>query len=346
MRRRLRTGRHEHGTRWLVILALALLVQVPLLLWLSSWLQPGEAEPQTRVRARLVAQRFSAPPKPPVDRDEDLPEDAQVVEIPETAEPEPEKPVDTKHVADRRSKVAQERLPRRTSAADRRKVQGELRVDSPSEVQSKRSKSAEPSAAPESVQQEMAASTRKLRPLADEGARPPDSNSSDGAKAQIRLPTLTRSEALASLQGLSGSFASDDHLPEVQRDGEETLLNANRYKYADFFYRVKDTVRRHWHPDRVYRSRDPSGRVYGVKDRYTVLQVTLDESGYLKRMVTSRRSGLDFLDTEARSAFKRAHPFPNPPSGLLADGGEVRFQFGFYFELSTGKHRFRWKRLD
>ena len=78
----------------------------------------------------------------------------------------------------------------------------------------------------------------------------------------------------------------------------------------------------------------------------TLLQVTLDESGYLKRMVTSKRSGLDFLDHEARRAFKRAHPFPNPPHGLVVEGGEVRFQFGFYFELSTGKHRFRWKRLD
>jgi len=330
----------------LVILALALLVQAPLLIWFASWLQPGEARESQRVRARLVAQRFAAPPKKPVDPDEALPDDAQIVEVPETEEPEPKDTVKTKHVADRRSKVAQERQARRTRARDTRKVQGKLRVDEASEVQSKRSKSVEPSAAPEAIQREMAASARKLRQVADEGSRPPDSSAEQGQKAQIRLPALTRAEALASLQGLSGSFASDDHLPDVQREGEETLLNANRYKYADFFYRVKDTVRRHWHPDRVYRSRDPSGRVYGVKDRYTVLQVTLDESGYLKRMVTSKRSGLDFLDLEARSAFKRAHPFPNPPSGLLADGGEVRFQFGFYFELSTGKHRFRWKRLD
>jgi TonB family protein len=83
-----------------------------------------------------------------------------------------------------------------------------------------------------------------------------------------------------------------------------------------------------------------------VKDRYTVLQVTLDKSGTLKKMITSKRSGLDFLDREARRAFKRAHPFPNPPSALVAEGGEVRFQFGFYFELSSGKHRFRWKRLE
>lgn len=317
-----------------------------MLIWFSSWLAPGEVQTSNRVRARLLAQRFAAVPKPPVDPEEQLPDDAQIVEVPETEDPEPKEVPKTRHVADRRSKVAEERQAARRSAADRRKVQGKLRVQETSEVQSKRSKSTAPSAAPESMHQEMAAASRKLRPLADQGSRRPDSNAHEGKEAQIRLPSLTRAEALASLQGLSGAFASDDHLPDVKREGEETLLNANRYKYADFFYRVKDTVRRHWHPDRVYRSRDPSGRVYGVKDRYTVLQVTLDESGYLKRMVTSKRSGLDFLDLEARSAFKRAHPFPNPPSGLLADGGEVRFQFGFYFELSTGKHRFRWKRLE
>jgi TonB family protein len=336
----------EDRSRWLVILTVALLVQAPLLVWFSSWLDPGESKPASRVRARLVAQRFAATPKRPLDPEAQLPEDAQIVEVPETAEPEPREALKTKHVADRRSKVSEERQPRHRSAPDERKVQGKVRVDTASEVQSKRSKSSEPSAAPESKQREMAAASRELRPLADQGSRRPDSSADDGEKARILLPSLTRAEALASLQGLSGSFASDDHLPDVKREGEETLLNANRYKYADFFYRVKDTVRRHWHPDRVYRSRDPSGRVYGVKDRYTVLQVTLDESGYLKRMVTSKRSGLDFLDLEARSAFKRAHPFPNPPSGLLADGGEVRFQFGFYFELSTGKHRFRWKRLE
>ena len=317
-----------------------------MLLWFSSWLDVGETQPTSRVRARLVAQRFAATPKPPVDPEAELPEDAQIVEVPETVEAEPKEVVPTKRVADRRSKVSEERQARRVSAPDNRKVQGKVRVEETSEVQSKRSKSSAPSAAPQANQQEMAAASRELRPMADQGHRRPNSSAVDGERAQIRLPALTRSEALASLQGLSGSFASDDHLPDVTREGEETLLNANRYKYADFFYRVKDTVRRHWHPDRVYRTRDPSGRVYGVKDRYTVLHVTLDESGYLKRMVTSKRSGLDFLDLEARSAFKRAHPFPNPPSGLLADGGEVRFQFGFYFELSTGKHRFRWKRLE
>jgi TonB family protein len=317
-----------------------------MLAWFASWMDASDVTPQERVRVRLMASRFSPPPKRAPDDDEVLPEDAQIVEVPVTAEPEPTESLDTKRVADRRSRAALERQAERLSASDGRKVRGTTQVEEVSEVQSKRSTSSEPTAAPQAAEERVASASRSLRRLADGGLSRPDSRLLDGGEAKIRLPSLTRSEALANLQGLSGSFSGDDHLEDVQRKGEETLLNANRYKYADFFYRVKDMVRRHWHPDRVYRSRDPTGRVYGVKDRYTILQVTLDESGYLKRMVTSKRSGLDFLDHEARRAFKRAHPFPNPPSGLVVGGGEVRFQFGFYFELSTGRQRFRWKRLD
>ena len=317
-----------------------------MLAWFASWLDASEGAHEDRVRVRLMASRLTPPPKRPLDDDEVLPKDAQIVEVPETAEPEPEKPLDTKRVADRRSRAAKEQQAERLSPSDGRKVRGTTQVEELSEIQSKRSRSPEPTAAPQGSDERVASSAESLRRLADRGSSRPEATKLDGEHAKIRLPSLTRSEALANLQGLSGSFSGDDHLKDVQRKGEETLLNANRYKYADFFYRVKDMVRRHWHPDRVYRSRDPTGRVYGVKDRYTVLQVTLDESGYLKRMVTSKRSGLDFLDHEARRAFKRAHPFPNPPGGLIADGGEVRFQFGFYFELSTGRQRFRWKRLD
>ncbi|MEC9071138.1 MAG: TonB family protein [Myxococcota bacterium] len=158
------------------------------------------------------------------------------------------------------------------------------------------------------------------------------------------LPVTTRKARLASLQGISGSFASDDLLRDVKDVADDTLLNANRYRYADFFYRVKDLVRRHWRPDQVYRARDPTGRLYGTKDRYTVLDVTLDAEGRVTGLRTDSRSGLDFMDEEARGAFLRAEVFPNPPEGLIRDGS-IKFRFGFFFEIGTGKQRFGWRRL-
>ena len=43
---------------------------------------------------------------------------------------------------------------------------------------------------------------------------------------------------------------------------------------------------------------------------------------------------VDFLDLEAIKAFERAQPFPNPPPAILAMDQTVRFQFGFFLELS------------
>ncbi len=39
-------------------------------------------------------------------------------------------------------------------------------------------------------------------------------------------------------------------------------------------------------------------------------------------------------------AFERAQPFPNPPPGLVENDSTVRFQFGFFLEMS-GSPRMR-----
>ena len=54
-----------------------------------------------------------------------------------------------------------------------------------------------------------------------------------------------------------------------------------------------------------------------------------------------RRSKLQRL---VLAAFRRAQPFLNPPKGLVKDG-QFSFEFGFFFEISSGRHGFRWKRL-
>ena len=90
-------------------------------------------------------------------------------------------------------------------------------------------------------------------------------------------------------------------------------------------------LRRHWHPDAVYRRRDPTGQIYGVKDRHTVFRVTLDKTGNLKRLVMLKHSGLEFMDNEARAAFKRAAPFVNPPKGLVNSDGLIERCLNFDF---------------
>ncbi|WP_163997314.1 energy transducer TonB [Pyxidicoccus caerfyrddinensis] len=129
--------------------------------------------------------------------------------------------------------------------------------------------------------------------------------------------------------------APNDHLDEAD-EGDATLLNTREWKYASFFNRVKQSVGMHWNPNEQMRRRDPTGATFAGKDRYTLLTITLDEKGQLKDVQVEKSSGLDFLDLEAVSSFKRAQPFPNPPPGLLSQDAEVKFQFGFFMEMGGG----------
>jgi TonB family protein len=128
----------------------------------------------------------------------------------------------------------------------------------------------------------------------------------------------------------SGSY---DGLQDID-EGEETLLNTKRFKYASFFNRVKRAVWENWHADRAYALRDPDGKIYGIKDRQTVLKVTLRPDGSLAHVMVESPCGVDFLDDEAVSAFKKAQPFPNPPAGLVdSESKLITFRFGFLLEI-------------
>jgi TonB family protein len=129
--------------------------------------------------------------------------------------------------------------------------------------------------------------------------------------------------------------AANDHLKDVE-EGDGTYLNTREWKYASFFNRVKQSVGQHWNPSAQLRLRDPTGVIYGGKDRYTVLSVTLNDSGMVKDIYVEKSSGIDFLDLEAVHSFERAQPFVNPPPGLVDNDAKVRFSFGFMIDMGGG----------
>ena len=140
---------------------------------------------------------------------------------------------------------------------------------------------------------------------------------------------------------------TQDHLADIE-DGNETALNAKRWVYATFFNRIKERVRDHWKPAEEYQRRDPTGKIYGAEDRYTLLQVNLKADGSLAKVWVVHTCGLDFLDDTAVEAFKEAQPFLNPPRKLVEDGhGIVNFGFGFFFEVSGAPRMklFRYKSM-
>lgn len=129
--------------------------------------------------------------------------------------------------------------------------------------------------------------------------------------------------------------APNDHLRDVE-EGEGTFLNTKEWKFASFFNRVKQTVSQHWNPNAALSLRDPTGNIYSGRDRYTLLNVTLNDRGQLKQVYVEKSSGVDFLDLEAVKSFERSQPFLNPPPGLIDGDAQVRFSFGFFLDMGGG----------
>ena len=161
----------------------------------------------------------------------------------------------------------------------------------------------------------------------------PTDKGQDGSRGRAgSLGLLTLTPSLGVLDNVSGA-APNDHLGDVE-EGDATYLNTREWKYATFFNRVKQSVGMNWDPGRELLLRDPTGNLYGGRDRHTVLQVTLNQNGTVKDIFVVKSCGLDFLDLEAVHSFERAQPFPNPPNGLLTADATVSFTFGFFVELS------------
>jgi TonB family protein len=145
-------------------------------------------------------------------------------------------------------------------------------------------------------------------------------------------PRLTLApQTLARLAG----GGSPDRLDGVD-EGDGTFLNTREWKYASYFNRIKQAVSSTWNPQRALDQRDPDRSLFGSRDRYTLLAVTLDNNGQLKDVVVKKTSGMEFLDKTTVEAFKQAQPFAHPPPGIVEPNGEIRFTFGFYLEVGRG----------
>ncbi len=155
---------------------------------------------------------------------------------------------------------------------------------------------------------------------------------SDGRRGQVGVLNLMPSAA--ALDKIVGA-APNDHLDSVE-EGDGTFLNTREWKFATFFNRVKQAVGTHWDPNSPLRQRDPTGNIYGGRDRYTLLSITLDSQGGLTDAHVEKSSGVDFLDEAAIAAFQKSQPFPNPPPGLLEKDHANHFQFGFFMDFGGG----------
>jgi len=105
--------------------------------------------------------------------------------------------------------------------------------------------------------------------------------------------------------------------------------------YDEYLKGVKARINKAWDLSGVLEAHDPKREQLGVRDRLTILDVTLDAAGAISAMKVSRPSGLAFLDDEAMAAVRRAAPFDPPPRALLRADGTVLFPAGFYVEAAA-----------
>ncbi len=124
---------------------------------------------------------------------------------------------------------------------------------------------------------------------------------------------------------------SNDYVKNI-KVGNETNLNSEKFLFADYMNRIKKAVSYYWNPTQVLLINDPRSNIYGRKNRFTKLLVSLDKSGKLLKIKLLVSSGVDFLDQEAINSFKKAAPFPNPPKELL-EKGRLNISFGFYVNM-------------
>lgn len=160
----------------------------------------------------------------------------------------------------------------------------------------------------------------------------------NGAKTEQPLLTLS---ALVPTLGRAGRLAgspSMDHVEGVQ-EGDGTFLNTKEFKYATFYHRVSDSVYPYWdsYLHTEYRRRDPTRRIYGQKDRSTVVRVELNLSGEVEQLNVQESSGVDFLDDVILRAIRKAGPFPNPPAALADEDGKIQISYRFVVVLRPSR---------
>jgi len=166
---------------------------------------------------------------------------------------------------------------------------------------------------------------------APRGSAPPAPGAGEGGERLAGEPGDRPLIPPGTLARIAGGPAPD-HLQDVE-EGEGTYLNTRGFKYATYFNRIKQAVAATWDPLSPLDARDPDRRMFGTRDRYTLLGVTLDDTGRLKSLVVEQTSGVEFLDRAALGAFRAAQPFVNPPRGVADANGEIRFSFGFFLEV-------------
>ncbi len=116
------------------------------------------------------------------------------------------------------------------------------------------------------------------------------------------------------------------------KQGEYTALNTKEYTYYSYFARIRRQLDQAWRPllGKYLKAGYKRGRSIASKaEHVTQTLVTLSDQGEVTRVQVIEASGTRDLDNAAVDAFNEAGPFPNPPSGLVDQSGNIQVRWDF-----------------
>jgi hypothetical protein len=146
------------------------------------------------------------------------------------------------------------------------------------------------------------------------GPRAPDLTPDLAARPPVKLPLA-----------MNFKVAGEGGVPEIDGVGIGgfTVLNAEAWRYANFFDRIGETLYGVWRVEFLPRPPIPSIAAHprGGSAR-VAFSVTLDGSGRALDVTVKRGSGMTDVDALLAELLKRSAPFPNVPRGLLDEHGQ------------------------
>lgn len=163
---------------------------------------------------------------------------------------------------------------------------------------------------------------------------PPSKLEMEGYKAEQQQKMAQESGRGGSIAPDSPGSATNDYLKDI-KEGDKTMLSTKEFVYFGYYRRIRERLEVAW-STRLRAAID--GYVHGGrqlandKNYVTGVVVVLDRNGQVTGVQLLQGSGARDLDQAAIDAFNSAGPFPDPPSGLVDEKGEIKIRWDFVLQ--------------
>jgi len=131
------------------------------------------------------------------------------------------------------------------------------------------------------------------------------------------------------------SSATIDYIKDLD-PGLETMLSTREFVYYTYYSRIRKQLNQFWGTKvkekmtKIYRE---GRQIASTEDKITKCLITLDKIGNLIKVQIIGISGIRELDEAAVEAFRLAAPFPNPPTGIIEQDGNIKLRWDFILEM-------------